>query len=303
MISFFKIIRLPNLLIVVLTQFVLEYLVLTPNLDKAGLSPLLDPAHFGLLVLTTVLIAAAGYIVNDLEDYELDVINKPQKVIIGEKISVTTATGLYWLLVVIGFAIALYLAFYVSNLKLVLLYPAATLGLWVYSKFLKRKVLSGNIIVSLFVAFVAGIVLFAERENFFRMGHDEGLLIQTVFGAYLAFAFLANMMREIIKDMEDKKGDESNGCRTLPIVYGNQTAKLVGSFLGSLLLIMLGFALYFLWVNQHRFAAFFALLTIISPLIFLLSTLQKAQTKEDFRVLSKLIKIIMLFGLVLLIIY
>lgn len=303
MTSFLKIIRFPNLLIVSLTQLVLEYLVLLPTLQKAAIMPLLDNFHFGLLVFTTIIIAAAGYITNDIEDYELDIINKPQKVIIGNGITKKSAIRYYWILVVIGFLLAIYLALHINNFKLVLLYPTATLGLWGYSKYLKKKVLSGNIIVSFFVAFVAGIVLFAERDGFSKIGTKEGRFIQTIFGAYLVFAFLANMIREIIKDMEDKEGDALQGCKTLPIVYGNRIAKMTGSFLGVLLLVFLIYALTFLEQTGHLVAFWFAIFTVILPLIFLLYYLQKANQKIDFHRLSLLTKIIMLFGLILLIIY
>ena len=93
---FLQLIRFKNLIIVILTQYLLQYLILVPAFKNTGLVPLLDSFHFGILVLSTLIIAAGGYIINDLEDYEIDLLNKPEKVIINKYISATNARKLYW---------------------------------------------------------------------------------------------------------------------------------------------------------------------------------------------------------------
>jgi len=125
MFSFLKITRPLNLSIVVLTQFLLEYLILIPAFQLSDYQLVLDEFHFALLSLVTVLIAASGYIINDIEDHEIDLLNKGEKAIVGKRISIAVAQRYYWILVVIGSFLSIYLAVYAGNILLVFIYPIA----------------------------------------------------------------------------------------------------------------------------------------------------------------------------------
>lgn len=300
---FLRLIRFPNLIIVALTQFLLQYLILVPAFRAAGVEPALDVLHFSMLVLSTLIIAAGGYIINDIVDYDIDVINKPERVIINRQLSMRQAYGLYYGLSLLGFFISLYLAFYVQNLPLVLIYPAAVLLLWSYSTYFKQRVLIGNVIVSIFCAFVAGIVWFAERHTFAELQQQDVPLawhVQLVLSFYLSFAFLSTMFREIIKDMEDVKGDDTLHCRTLPIVFGIRRAKWVAAFFGFVLLLGLFYLSALLWTYSQLFQLAFMTLGIIAPLVTALYLLKTATTSSEFKWLSTLSKFIMLTGLILL---
>ena len=298
---FLKLIRFHNLSIIVLTQYLLQYLILVPGFKSAGLTPLLDHLHFSILALSTVLIAASGYIINDLEDYEIDLINKPEKVIINQYISVKNAWRMYWSVAFFGFLISLYLAFHVRNFPLIFIYPTAILLLYFYSKSLKKSILWGNVVVSIFCAFVAGIVIFAERHNILEM-KELGKDVISIFIFYLLFAFFSTMFREIIKDIEDEEGDRKNGCQTLPIFFGKTTAKWVGIFFGTVLLLILGY-----WISSRNKNGFdlefcYILFGIISPLVFSLAKLFSAKTKKELHILSQISKYIMLSGILYLLI-
>jgi len=197
--NFLKLIRWPNLIIVGLTQALLFYCLLLPAFQQIKIQALLDLPHFILLIISTIFIAAGGYIINDIIDYPTDMINKPEKVIVEQKIPLQSAWNFYYATIVIGLLISLYLAFHVGNLPLVLIFPTSVFLLWQYSRSWKKRVLIGNVTVSVFCAMVAGIVLFAERHSFsqlIKQAPEVAHACALVFAAYVIFAFLSTMFRE-----------------------------------------------------------------------------------------------------------
>ncbi len=298
---FLKLIRFPNLAIVALTQYLLQYLVLVPALREASLRPILDPFHFALLVTTTILIAAGGYLINDLLDYEADLVNKPEAVFVNRIFAKQIVWIFYWSTILIGFAIAWYLAIYVRKLPLVLIYPAAVLLLYLYSKWFKKMPLIGNVVVAVFCAFVAGVVLFADRENFAQMT-GQGWEVAVLFGGYLWFAFLSTLLREIVKDIEDMEGDAQLGLQTLPLRFGEKNAKGWAIGIGAALLISLMVFVLWLWQRQASGSAIFTIVSVAIPLCYLIFLIVKADTKMDYTKASLIAKILMLLGLVLLVV-
>ena len=301
--TYFQLIRFPNLLIVVFTQYLLAYWILVPSFIAANIPPVLNPLHFALLSLVTVLIAASGYVINDLEDRQIDLVNKKEKTIVGQKIRVKAALVYYNGLVLTGLVLSIYLAWFVDNLLLVLIYPSAVFLLWWYSKSLKGKAFWGNLVVGIFCAFVAGIVLFAERGAYLELVSQNpklGNRVATVFGVYMGFAFFSTLFREIVKDMEDAKGDAAQGCKTLPIVWGMAKSKLVALAYALGLIILVG---YFAWWSANRDGSFLVvgfLLLMILPIVWACVMLFKAKSTDQFHHLSQFAKFIMLGGLVLL---
>ena len=300
--AYLRLVRFPNLLIVVLTQFLLQYLLVVPALENGGIPPALDLPHFILLVISTLLIAASGYVINDLTDYPIDLINKPEKVIINRLIPEVQAWNYYYGLIATGFIISLYLAWYVDNLPLVLIYPSAVALLYWYSTKFKATVLWGNIIVGLFCAFVAGIVFFAERHSIAQLVEQapEAAKNPMLIGAaYLAFAFFSTLFREVIKDLEDVLGDEQGDCRTFPIVYGIKNGKRIAGFFGLLLLFGVESLGYRLGQEEQWLSLGFVMVAIVGPLIFALYRLWKAEAKQDFHFLSQFSKYVILSGVFL----
>lgn len=293
-----NLIRFPNLLIVALTQYLLQYVVISPTFKASGIEKSLDDFHFFLLVITTITITISGYIINDVLDYETDLINKPEKVIVNKFISAKNALMLYHLNNFFGLIISVYLAYHIQNIPLVLIYPGAVCLLFLYSKYLKKKVILGNLTVAVFCAFVAGIVLFAERKGFFQLPTEEFQFVKIIFTAYFVFAFLSTIYREIIKDIEDFKGDLQTDCETLPIKYGISIAKTTALSLGAVLLLLIIWlaTLQMSYFNSVKLTIAVVVLNLI-PILYSLVSLIKASSKRDYSVSSQLAKYIMISGL------
>ena len=300
-----KLIRPLNLVIVAFTQYLLEFLILIPVFEMNGVAPILDMPRFLLLVASTVLIAAGGYVINDIEDVEIDRINKPEKQIVSQSMSVRSAWIYYFSLFFIGFVISLYLAVYIDNLPLLGIYPAAWLLLALYSKYFKKMPLIGNLTVAFFCAFVAGIVWFAEREAYFslqKIGEEGFDKLTIIFGIYMFFAFITTLYREVIKDMEDFQGDKENDCKTLPIVLGMKMTKVFTFMIGIVFLVGLYFLTnYFIETKEYyNNSLVYLFLSMFIPLIYSLYLVFSSVDKKDFKLNSRLAKVMMLSGILLL---
>lgn len=266
--SLFKLSRFGNLVIIALAQyFTAAFLV--------GRHTLLDPRLF-MLSLATVLIAAAGYAINDYYDVKIDYINKPERVVIGKSVTRRHAILFHSVLSILGCLIGLYVSWKIAAINLVSVFL-----LWLYSNNLKRLAFVGN----LTVAFMTGLAIIIV-DVYYRTGHTLILI-------YAAFAFFMTLVREIIKDMEDLKGDHTFGCKTLPIIWGMRKTKFV---IYSTLLL---FACIVIALNQFYAALLFYyyLIFLFVPLLALLFQLVRADTKRDFARLSIFCKIIMLLGI------
>ncbi len=243
--------------------------------------------------------------INDIFDVQSDLVNKPQKMVVHKLISKKSATFLYAAICTMGAATSWYLATYVNNQKLFLIYPVAVVLLYFYSRSFKKLPLTGNIAVSIFCAGVAGVVLFAERKTYTQLHIDEPVLannITGIFAGYIVFAFLSTLLREVVKDMEDMEGDRLVGLRTFPIVFGINKSKSLSIFIAGSIFMGLSFSSYWLVENSKFIALIFLIIGIMAPLIYLLKSINKSAVKTDYSRLSKLTKMIMLAGLVLLVI-
>ena len=301
--SLLKLVRFPNLLIVTLTQFLLFELI-RRQFEQFDIALQLDLRHFSYLVLVTVIITASGYIVNDILDLKIDQINKPKQVVIGKMMNLSTAYWLYFSFFLVGFILSLYLAAYVNRLYLLSIYPAAFLGLFLYSKVFKRLPLIGNLLVSLYCAGVGGILLVAEQTgiaNLHQLQPQKGQYLLGICYWYMLFAFLSTMFREIVKDIEDQEGDRMVACRTAPIQWGTQNAKWIAGFFGLLLLITVPImSLQIPSISNRSWTWVLITLFILLPTAAGLFFLWKAQTKAQFHQLSQLAKFIMFTGILFL---
>lgn len=303
--SLFRLIRLPNLLIVALVQSLLYFRLLLPAFEQQGIAPRLNTFEFLFLVLATLCTTACGYIVNDLYDYEMDLINRKAKVIVNVKISAQLCMWVYAILFYLGFLLSLYLAFRIGQVYMMGLYVLSFALLLLYTKILKKRPLVGNMLVALFCAGVAGLVWLAELPGWWALQEvapQTAKIQQSIINWYCTFAFFSTMFREVVKDLEDKPGDEAAGCRTFPIAAGDAAAKYLAMAMAGLLLVLLG-GLYLYQVPGFSTPFYLgALLGVVAPLIYAIYLLQNAQTPIDYHRISTLAKVVMLAGVLLLLV-
>ncbi len=313
---FLQFIRFPNLIIVVLSQYLLRYCLIERVLATNPLEGIHSSVfwqnnelNFLLFVGMTVAAAAAGYVINDIIDEKIDALNKPEKQFVGVRISSNKAWVCYFSFVFLGFLMATWLSFRSDYQGWVLYYSSASMLLFAYSKWLKKRVLIGNIVVAIFTACVAwGIALPLITTPAVANSMAYKLTLETLV-LYCFFAFFSNLWREIIKDLEDIEGDAAHECRTLPIVLGVEKTKLVAHFVCFLLIILLIFFIKKL-IFWHQTLLCNTIPNIIwltscvlFPCIYVLYLQYFAQKKQDFHHISSILKAIMVSGLLFLVVF
>lgn len=272
--AFFSLIRFPNLILIVLSQALVQACLLKAGVNWGSVLEV----SFGLLSLSTVLVAAAGYIINDYYDIKIDAINKPGRLVVGTVIRRRPAMFAHLVLSLLGIGIGFWL-----SLAIGLINTGAVLLLWGYSARLKKLPLIGNVVIALLAAIMLLVVaVYNDTLNRVTLG-------------YALFAFLISLIREIIKDMEDLKGDASFECRTLPIVLGIRGAKLVLYPVIAIFLALLTIAM--LHARTNQIFDMYMLVLVLLPAIWLTIKLARADRKRDFTYLSNLNKLIMLTGI------
>lgn len=285
--DFFQLIRFKNLLIIAFTQYLIRYTLNLPLLKSVGLTDF----QFFLLVLSTVLIAAAGYIINDYFDIKVDQLND-RKIIIGHTIKRREAMAMHFLLSGIGVFIGFYLAWQINiiNFGFVNLFSAS--ALWFYSTHLKRNYLSGNILISLLAALV---LLIVALYDLIPNSDPNSEFIFHIISIYSLFAFITTFIREVVKDLEDMEGDQKMGYKTFAIVSGVQKSKKTVFLISLLSILGIGWVLHFQF-DSDFYSFLYVFVAIECPFIYFLFRLRKAKNSADFHSLSTLIKIIMLTG-------
>jgi 4-hydroxybenzoate polyprenyltransferase len=306
--SILSLIRFPNLVIIAATQYAMRYLLMEPLLPSDTFTLQFGDLQFFLLSLSTIFIAAAGYIINDYFDTQADLINKPAKVVVGITISRRVAMTMHALLNIIGVGIGIYLSFYIKIPSLSIVFLTATGLLWFYSTNYKRQFLVGNLSVAFLTGLVPLMVVLFEIPMLNRAYGDIMLRNQTSFnyifawvGGFSFFAFLTTLIREVIKDAEDAEGDRAYGMRTIPIVLGSRWTKillllLIAFCIAMLATLLIRFILFSVTPADYISLAYFVLLLFL-PLILLGIVVIRARDKQAYHRASTLIKLVMLTGI------
>lgn len=298
--AFFRLIRYPNLIYIALTQFLLQYCVVEPVLRNGGEEPSLSVPLFVLLCLSTVLVAAAGYIINDYFDINIDIINKPDKMVLDKVISRRWAMAWHTLFNMAGVSLGFLVAWKTGQFYLGFTQVICSLLLWFYSTSFKRQVLIGNVVISLLTALSVVVVGFYEKQiyqSFEAILSPNGRKLIQIIGVYALFAFLISMVRELVKDLEDMIGDSKDGCRTLPIVWGVLPAK---RFCNALLLALACIILLVeirVWLLGWYVAIGYLVLFVQLPFGYIYLQLKNANVPAQYHKVSSLVKWVMLTGI------
>ena len=232
--AFLKVIRWQNLLFIAGTQLLFHFFVVVPSATgHVYFFPLrLSTPLLLLLSLASVCIAAAGYIINDYFDINIDEVNKPQKMVVGKVMSRRYALLWHLILSSIGLILGIWVSYKLENWLVATGNLACIILLWFYSTSFKRQVLVGNIVISALTAWVLLVLLVAELPGWWTgelVSEAEKASVarlSRIGVLYAGFAFIISLIREVIKDMEDIEGDRKDGCTTMPIVWGTLASKI-----------------------------------------------------------------------------
>lgn len=294
-----RLVRPLNLLLIVGVQSLLQFGLIYPLNRSLNL----DPFHFVLLCISTIFIAAGGNIINDIQDIEIDKVNKPNKVLIGKKISETNAVKWYISFTAIGVLSGFYLANLTGIPGFASLFVLISALLYLYTSYFKGILLVGNLIISLLVSMSVLLVGIFELVPFLSPDNFETYTsIFKIILAYAFFAFLLNFSREIVKDIQDINGDKKGGLNTLPIAIGRRRAMSIVFWLGVVTIAMVITFMYtFIYAYQPLLLYF--LVAVLAPLFYFCIQAWNAEKQEDTTLLSNLLKIIMILGMCSLLLY
>lgn len=313
MMHFFTLVRYKNLIIIALTFYSIRYFYF----DLFGLSvrdfslALFEQFDFFLLVLSTLMIAASGNVINDYFDIKADRINKPDKMIVGKYVTKRSAIKLQWVLNSLAIVIAVYLSVKHHSFWFLGIHFVAINILWIYSMYYKRSFFIGNLVVALLTAlvpFISGVYFYLLQQDLFitkvvedttysawiqLVGTNGGYIV-----GFMFFAFIMNLSREILKDITDIKGDLELKAKTVAIVSGESKArKLAASFLlfSPVFLLYIFFKLGNLTSVEFQF--FLPLILVQLLLLFVACGLLFSFMNLTFH--QKLLKIGMLIGIII----
>lgn len=283
-ISLFSVVRGYNIPIIALAQYLSAVFILAP--EQRALSVLLDFRLF-IIVLSSSLTIASGYIINNFYDRKKDMINRPNKSHLDRLVSQKTKLQVYFSLNFFVFLIAFFVSF-----KAVLFYSFYIFLIWFYSHKIKKYTLVGNIMAALLAVFpFFGILLYyyLKMPLYEIESYSSKLAVIISHGSFL---FLLILIREMIKDLENLKGDFINDYKTIPIIYGEEMSKKVITTL-SLLTVVPVYFLIDIYDVGYMDIYFYCSFII---LIFFLLYLWKWNTKSQYIILHNILKFLIVAG-------
>lgn len=272
--SLFSIVRGYNILVIVLAQYLTSIYILAPD---RKLSHVLFDLNLFMLVMASSAAIAAGYIINNFYDSEKDLINRPRKSLLDRLVSQRTKLTTYF---VLNFA-SVFFASYVS-FRAVLFFAIYIFGIWLYSHKLKRYPFVGNLTAAI-LSVIPFFAVFVYYKNF-----------ETVIFVHATFLFLILSMREMVKDLENLKGDLVQNYKTIPVLYGVNTSKKLLTLLTGLTLVPIYLLLTRFYIGQMNYYFYLS----IAGLLVFLAFLWRSDQKLHYIVLHTILKLIIVIGVI-----
>lgn len=268
----FSVVRGYNILMIALAQYLASVYILSPDLP---LRKVVFDLNLFFIVLSSAMVVASGYIINNFYDAEKDLINKPKKSMLDRLVSQRFKLTTYFILNLLAVIAASYVSF-----RAVFFFSAYVFGIWLYSHKLKRVPFMGNV-VSATLAIAPFFAVFVYYKNF-----------QTVIFVHAVFLFLLILVREMVKDLENIAGDMAQNYKTIPILYGPRFSKMGISIL--VVLTLIPSVMLFLYFDVGYMYLYFV--GCIGLLIMFLMMLWRAKTKLHYVGLHNILKFIIILG-------
>ncbi len=293
---------------ILLTMYLLRYCIIQPMLDYqfsiqlgTQMTLQLPDAYFLILVLINILLGAGGYVINDYYDRRVDNINRPDSVVVDKLLPRRSAIIYHIALTAAAIVLAAIFAWHLHMISIFLLYVMLAGLFWMYSTTYKKQLFVGNLVVSVCTALIPLQVGLFEYLTLAREYGYDMLLNDLSFmpimhwmAAFAFFAFIINLIREIVKDMEDVEGDNYYGCNTIPLCYGIRIAKIISI---SLIIITTAALIMVYQLYIHDFITLLYISAfIILPLAVAAILTVRADEAKDYHRVSTILKIAMLTG-------
>jgi 4-hydroxybenzoate polyprenyltransferase len=297
-----RVLRFPNLLVVAATQILVSYRILLPAFEQEGISSTLTSWKLLELITVTLLITGSGYLINDLQDVNTDRINRPGTNPVAQ-LGRETVMWFYAVCLLGGFLVSQLLAYRLGERHLLWIFPLAAGMLAIYSIGMKRIPVLGNAMVAAYCAVVPGIVLLAERDTVRQLivaNPELGSNALRVCVLFMIFAFVATLLRELVKDLEDIRGDREVGRRTIPVMWGISLSRKLGILMGIMVILAILSPIFLGWPAFLEPPMLICIGVLLVGLLYILLQLVKAREQTDYHRLSTQLKVFLLGGLGLL---
>lgn len=268
----FSSVRLYNIVMIAIAQLFAAVFIISSSQSVRGV---VSDYKLWLLILASSAAIAGGYIINNFYDQEKDLINRPQKTLLEKRVSRNTLWAVYFALNTIAFILSLLVSW-----KAGAFFAAYILAMWLYSHKIKRLLFAGNLLAAL-LAIAPFFVLFMYYKNFYSVILVHGF-----------FLFLIIGMREIIKDLENLRGDLAQGYRTIPVVLGEVTAKRFYTLLTIIAIVPIAVLVLFYDIGYMSY--YFAMIT--GALLVCLPLLWSSGRRREYLLNHFILKMIIVIG-------
>lgn len=290
-----KRLRWPNLLLMAFLLLSVRYFMMAPVFASYQLNLLLQPFDTGLLVLSCLLVAAGGYLINDYYDQEADRMN-------GRSVLVDPAAALRWygILSVAGIALGAWVGYRAGLMNLAIIHIITTFVLWKYAESWKGVPLIGNLVVSALLGLVLFVPLVYEyiaMSVLYREAAASARFLLYASLVYAAFAYLTNLVRELAKTAQDMQGDAQAGYRTFAVVYGAAATRKLSVILMLVVLIGLLLISYLQIMQQAWYNLGYLVLATVLPAVWALVQLIQSKESTQFAKASRSLKWLLLGGI------